>query len=123
MYNYLEVRGINMFSKELSAAAARPLVLSTLSRGESYGYEIIQHLKELSGGRVEWAEGALYPLLKRMEQEGLVQSTWRESDSGRSRKYYRLTAQGAESLSAERRQWTLANDMLTRLWSPRLTFA
>ena len=112
-----------MFSKELSAAAARPLILSTLARGESYGYEIIQRLKDLSGGQVDWAEGALYPLLKRMETEGLIGSEWRESECGRARKYYRLLPAGQSSLVAERKQWTLANSMLSQLWSPRLTFA
>ncbi len=111
-----------MFNKELSAATAKPFVLSILSKRESYGYDIIQQVKELSGGKVDWAEGALYPVLHRMEKAGLVESYWSESETGRRRKYYRLLPVGKEQLVTERAQWSLANTMLTALWGPRLAF-
>ena len=111
-----------MFSKELSAATARPLVLSILAEGESYGYEIIQRVKDLSDGEVEWAEGALYPVLHRLEKSGLIESYWAVADNGRRRKYYRIKPIGQRQLKAERRQWTLANTMLDTLWTPRLTY-
>ena len=59
-----------MLSKELVAASTVPLVLSVLTGGESYGYELIQRVRELSGGRIEWTEGMLYPVLHWMEDEG-----------------------------------------------------
>ena len=111
-----------MFSKELSAATARPLVLSILADGESYGYEIIQRVKEISDGKVDWAEGALYPVLHRMEKAGLIESYWETADSGRKRKYYRIRPVGERQLKMERAQWALANSMLEALWRPRLTY-
>jgi len=90
-----------MISKELIAASTKPLVLAILSEGESYGYELIQRVKDLSGGNIEWSEGMLYPFLHWMEDEGLIESEWKESDSGRRRKYYRLSTQGTRTLKTE----------------------
>ena len=105
-----------MLNRELNAATARPAVLAILAEGESYGYEIIQSVLELTDQQVEWAEGALYPMLHRMEREGLIEAKWRKSESGRKRKYYRLKAQGKIQLAEERRQWEIANSLLTGLW-------
>jgi PadR family transcriptional regulator PadR len=54
-------------SKDLVAASATPLVLTFLSRSDSYRYAIIQRVRELSGGNLEWTDGMLYPILKRLE--------------------------------------------------------
>lgn len=102
-------------SKEFIAAAATPLVLSILSHGDSYGYEIIQRVKKLSGGQLEWSDGMLYPILHRLERRELVSSYWSKSDSGRRRKYYRLKKQGTVELDAQRRRWETLNTMLERL--------
>ena len=80
-----------MLSKELIAASTVPLVLSVLTEGESYGYALIQRVREVSGGKIEWTEGMLYPVLHWMEKEELIESEWREGESGRKRKYYRLS--------------------------------
>ena len=111
-----------MLSKELVAASSVPLILSILSQGESYGYELIQRTHELSDGKVQWSEGMLYPVLHWMEKEDLIESEWR-SDTGRKRKYYRLRNEGQKALHAEKDQWTTVNSMLTKLWKPipRLT--
>lgn len=110
-----------MFSRELSAAAAKPAILAILSRQDSYGYEIIQRLKALSGGQVDWAEGALYPVLHRLERQGFVESFWEKGDSGRRRKYYRLLPRGAKECAREEQSWRLADAILTELWSPTPT--
>ena len=52
-----------MIEKELVAASTEPLILSLLARGESYGYELIQEVKELSGDKIKWTDGMLYPVL------------------------------------------------------------
>src|SRR5687767_13219051 len=80
--------------KELVAASSVPLVLSILSEGDSYGYAIIQRVKELSGGKIEWTDGMLYPVLHWLEDQDLVASRWVDSDTGRQRKYYSLKARG-----------------------------
>jgi PadR family transcriptional regulator PadR len=77
--------------KDLVAASSTPLVLAILSEGDSYGYAIIKRVKELSDGHLLWTDGMLYPVLHRLERQGLVASKWGESESGRRRKYYRLT--------------------------------
>ena len=80
--------------KDLVAASATPLVLSILSEGESYGYAIIKRVDELSGGELQWTDGMLYPVLHRLERNGYVEASWGRSETGRRRKYYRLTDEG-----------------------------
>ena len=109
-----------MLTKELVAASTVPLVLSVLTRGESYGYELIQSVRGLSGGRIEWTEGMLYPVLHWMEDEGLIESEWREAETGRKRKYYRLRKEGRKALQAERQQWLTVHETLTKLWKTQL---
>lgn len=65
-----------MFSKSLVAASSKPLILSILKKGKNYGYALTQEVKKVSGGTLEWADGMLYPVLKRMEKDGLIQSEW-----------------------------------------------
>ena len=112
-----------MLSKELEAASTVPLVLSVLTEGESYGYALIQRVRELSGGKIEWTEGMLYPVLHWMEKEGLIEAEWREADSGRKRKYYRLRHAGRKALQDEKQQWMTVHSTLTKLWKtqPSLT--
>ena len=103
--------------KDLVAASARPVVLSLLHAGESYGYAILKRVKELSGGQIEWTDGMLYPVLHRLEAEGLVVATWRKApDTGRRRKYYRLSAKGKPALVAEKQRWQAVEDVLHGLW-------
>lgn len=103
-------------SKDLVAASATPLVLSILVEGESYGYAIVQRVKELSDGQIAWADGMLYPLLHRLEDRGLVRSRWRRSETGRRRKYYAVTAAGRRALAKERRHWRTVTATLARLF-------
>ena len=107
-----------MLSRELTAATAKPAVLAILAEGESYGYEILRRVREISGGRIEWAEGALYPMLHRLEKQGYIESFWVQPESGRRRKYYRLLPKGERENDAERRQWKLADALLRELWNP-----
>lgn len=102
--------------KDLVAASATPLVLAILSEGESYGYAIIRRVGELSGGELEWTDGMLYPLLHRLERNGFVESSWRESETGRRRKYYRLTRAGEMQLDRHRRQWEVVDRTMRGIW-------
>ncbi len=108
-----------MLSKELVAASTVPLVLSVLAEGESYGYALIQRVRELSVGRITWTEGMLYPVLHWMEREKMVESEWKEAESGRQRRYYRLRKEGRKALERERQQWQTVNETLNRLWTPQ----
>ncbi|MDT0678402.1 PadR family transcriptional regulator [Autumnicola musiva] len=103
-------------SKELIGASSIPIILSILSKGESYGYEIIQSIKEISGGKMEFGEGTLYPVLHKLEKKGLVQSTWKKAESGRKRKYYQISNEGKKELSVEKENWMTINEIITKLW-------
>jgi PadR family transcriptional regulator, regulatory protein PadR len=106
--------GIN---KDLVAASSTPLVLAILAEGDSYGYAILQRVRELSGGALEWTDGMLYPVLHRLERSGLVESRWEKAETGRRRKYYRVTGAGHEQLAQERREWIAVDETLRKVWS------
>jgi DNA-binding PadR family transcriptional regulator len=101
-----------ILSKDLVAATAEPLVLSILSRNESYGYALIKEVYALSGSKVQWTEGMLYPVLHRLEEQGFIKSVWKTSETGRRRKYYKIEKKGRSSLNERLHQWDLANKMI-----------
>ncbi|MEL7975922.1 helix-turn-helix transcriptional regulator [Isoptericola sp. F-RaC21] len=104
------------FDKDLVAATATPLVLGILAEGESYGYAILKRVTELSGGRMQWTDGMLYPLLHRLERLGLVVATWGTSEAGRRRKHYALTPAGRAALAERQEQWSVVADVLQQVW-------
>lgn len=104
-------------NKDLVAASSTPLVLAILSEGDSYGYAIIKRVRELSGGEMEWTDGMLYPVLHRLERSALVEARWDQAETGRRRKYYRITDAGREQLAEERRQWSTVDTALRNIWS------
>ena len=105
-----------MIAKELVAASTEPLILSLLSKGESYGYAIIQEVKKLSGDQMQWTDGMLYPVLHRMEDNGWIKSRWAESETGRKRKYYSVKKEGKRALDERREQWLAVHSVLAGLW-------
>ena len=105
-----------MLTKELIAASTEPLILTLLSNGESYGYELIQEVKRLSAEQIEWTDGMLYPVLHRMERKGWIQSRWREAENGRKRKYYSIRKDGAKALREQREQWVTVSTVFKQLW-------
>lgn len=105
-----------MLTKELVAASTEPLILSLLAQGESYGYALIQVVKRLSGDKIAWTDGMLYPVLHRMEREGWIHSRWGEAESGRKRKYYSIKKDGKKALNNQREQWVTVSKVFQRLW-------
>jgi PadR family transcriptional regulator, regulatory protein PadR len=103
-------------SKDLMAASSTPIVLAILAEGDSYGYAIIKRVRELSGGRMEWTDGMLYPVLHRLERLGHIKARWEVAESGRRRKYYRITASGRAQLAEERKQWQAVDATLRGIW-------
>lgn len=102
----------SVIAKDLVAASATPLILSILSQGDSYGYEIIHQVRERSENLLEWADGMLYPILHRLENRGLIASYWGKAPTGRKRKYYRLLESGQTELVAQREQWQQLSALL-----------
>jgi PadR family transcriptional regulator, regulatory protein PadR len=111
----IESQGMD-FGKGLVAASATPLVLAILAEGDSYGYAIIKRVGELSNGHLNWTDGMLYPVLHRLERQGVVAAKWGESKSGRKRKYYRITKLGRAQLAAQKQQWQVVDQTLRGIW-------
>jgi DNA-binding PadR family transcriptional regulator len=103
-------------NKDLIAASSTPIVLAILAEEDSYGYAILQRVREVSGGVMEWTDGMLYPVLHRLERLGHVTARWEVADSGRRRKYYRITPDGRAQLAEERRQWQTVDATLRGIW-------
>lgn len=80
------------------------LLLSVLSSGPGHGYSIITRLRDRSAGAFDLPEGTVYPALHRLEQTGMLASSW-EVAAGRRRRIYRLTPAGQRSLADEATQW------------------
>jgi DNA-binding PadR family transcriptional regulator len=99
-------------SKDLIAASSTPLVLAILAEGDSYGYAILQRVRELSGGQMTWTDGMLYPVLHRLDRQGHIEARWELAENGRRRRYYRITTLGHEQLARERQQWQTVADTL-----------
>ncbi len=111
---------VMIIGKDLVAASATPLVLAILAEGPSYGYAIIKRVGELSSGRLQWTDGMLYPVLHRLERLGFLEASWGTSETGRRRKYYRITEQGIDHLDSQRRQWQAVDETLRGIWSVML---
>ena len=120
MLTYLAVQCIKPLrmdlGKDLVAASATPLILAIVAEGESYGYAILKRVAELSGGHLRWTDGMLYPVLHRLERQGLVAAKWGTAENGRRRKYYRITKDGRAQLIAQRRQWQVVDETLRGIW-------
>ncbi|MCH5187239.1 MAG: helix-turn-helix transcriptional regulator [Oscillospiraceae bacterium] len=92
-------------NKELMKGSTSILVLSLLSREDMYGYMIVQRLKAGSENVFEMKEGTLYPMLHALENEGAVEAYWDEGESGKKRKYYRITQRGRNVLEEKKQEW------------------
>lgn len=103
-------------NKDLVAASSTPIVLAILAEGDSYGYAILHRVRELSGGRMEWTDGMLYPVLHRLERQGHIKARWEVAETGRRRKYYRITPPGRRQLAEEQRQWQAVDATLRGVW-------
>jgi PadR family transcriptional regulator PadR len=93
---------------ELRRGVAEYCVLAVLRDAESYAFDIVRVLAE-AGGLVT-SEGTIYPLLARLRRDDLVTTTWRESDAGPPRRYYRITVDGRGALDAFVADWTRFRD-------------
>lgn len=93
------------FQRDLVRGSLDLMVLSVLAEGKKYGYLIQKEVREASAARVDLAAGTLYPLLHKLEDDGLIRSSWDDS-TGRDRKWYELTAAGKKRLAAQAQEWT-----------------
>lgn len=89
---------------ELRRGVLEYCVLAVVRNEELYAFEIVRTLSD--AGELVSSEGTMYPLLSRLRRDGLVAATWRESDAGPPRRYYRITAGGRRALDAFVAEWT-----------------
>ena len=95
------------------------MILKTLeTMGPQHGYGIARRIEQTSGDMLTIHYGTLYPCLLKLEQEGSIASDWGVSDNNRRAKYYRLTRAGRKQVEAEAREWTRANEILSRFLNP-----
>ena len=106
--------GIDRIRGQLLKGTTPLLVLGVLRDGELYGYEIAQRIRERSGGAFAPSEGSLYPALHSLEADGALSATWRESDKGPRRRYYRITTHGGALLAEHEREWASFATAMTR---------
>ncbi len=92
-------------SKEMVKGSTVVLVLNLIKNKPMYGYEMIKSMEISSGGAFQWKEGTLYPILHGLEVEGMLESFWDDKESGRKRKYYRITDKGLKNLSQKHQEW------------------
>lgn len=107
-------------SKDLNAASATPLILAILRENDSYGYSIIKRVKELTGNELVWTEGMLYPVLHRLEEQELIAAYWKDSETGRQRKYYSIKEAGLKELELQKEQWEMVHSALSKTWENKI---
>ncbi len=94
-----------MSDAELKKGSAETLILALLAEQPLHGYGIAKRIEEKSGGTLVFHVTSLYPILYRLEKQGLVGSDWQQPDGGRRRRYYELTADGEQTLLERRASW------------------
>ena len=96
------------------------LILKAVSLGKLHGYGVLLRIQQISGGALQIQQGALYPALYRLEQQGLIESEWGTSENNRRAKFYRLTSAGRARLGDEMASWNrLADAIATALRTTR----
>ena len=99
-------RGENMMDTELLKGTLSLLILSLLSRKEMYGYELAATVHRDTDGKFTWREGSLYPSLHKLEESGAIVGEWEEKETGRKRRYYRITKEGKAILKEKLASWS-----------------
>ena len=88
------------------------LILKAVSLGKLHGYGVLLRIQQITGGALQVQQGALYPALYRLEQQGLIDSEWGTSDNNRRAKFYRLTTAGKSRLGDETASWQRLADAI-----------
>jgi len=91
--------------RNLTPSCNEVLILTALERGAGHGYQLALDLEEQSGGFFEFKHGTLYPILHKLEKDGLIEGTWSDEGQRGRRRHYRVTAKGSEYARAQREEW------------------
>ena len=101
--------------KELIGATTKLLVLGVLSKSANYGYKIVKQLNREAEDLFEWREGTIYPVLHKLEKEGMIISEWQVAPNGRRRKYYAITKDGSKALAKQSKEWSAFHRLVSRI--------
>jgi DNA-binding PadR family transcriptional regulator len=105
--------------RELLKGSTPLLLLSLLSEGSMYGYQIIETVRQRTGGSYTLKEGALYPALHKLEAAEFITSYWQTQPNGRDRRYYSIQPAGQAFLAAKKKEWTSFVAMVEEFVSPK----
>ena len=104
-----------VLDRELKKGSAELLVLSLVEDQPRHGYDLSKLIESRSGGVLTFRVASLYPLLYRLEKRGWIQGRWIEKAGQRRRRYYRLTAAGAQVLASQRNTWKEFVEAINRI--------
>ncbi len=107
------------FERELMRGSLDLMVLSVLADGANYGYLIQKRVRDAGGDMIKLQAGTLYPLLHRLEADGVIKSKWDHS-TGRKRKWYELTPAGRRRIRDQALQWDKYAACIQRILTPAL---
>ena len=93
------------FQRDLLKGTTETLILAVLRDAPSHGYKLVERLRERSEGIFELGEGTLYPLLYKLEDNGLISGKWEAGSGERRRRVYRITPRGRKQLTQRRQEW------------------
>ena len=103
--------------KDVQQGTLTLMVLKTLAvLGTQHGYGLAKRIEQISGDELSLNQGTLYPLLLKLEQEGVIASDWGPSDNNRRARFYRLTTAGRRRLQAETRSWEQTTALIGRVF-------
>jgi PadR family transcriptional regulator PadR len=104
-----------LYRSELPQGTLDMLILRVVALGPIHGYAISQRIQQISREALQVPQGSLYPALHRLENRGLLAAEWRESETGRDAKFYRLTAKGRVQLKEETANWERLSVAVARI--------
>src|SRR5690242_18151791 len=102
------------FSKELLKGTTQQLILAVLQENDLYGYEIIKEITRRSETALELGEGSVYPMLHLLEQKEYIEGYW-QTENGRERKYYTITAKGRCIFKEHLKEWSLFSKSVNKV--------
>ncbi len=107
-----------MSDAELKKGSAETLILALLAEKPQHGYGIAKRIEEKSNGALVFHVTSLYPILYRLEKQGLVRGAWQRPDGGRRRRFYEITPEGERTLSERRASWRAFTDAVESVIEP-----
>ncbi len=110
--------GLGLYKRELLKGSTETLILSLLADQPMYGYQLVKEMERRSDGYFHLKEGTLYPALHRLERDGLVEGYWEQSESGQSRRYYDISAEGQDKLKVMLLEWKSFTSAVNQVANP-----